>query len=204
LIAWTWSGRDAYLLGIGWLKKNRDAGQSTCERSRACLTFVNGDQLCSFDRSIPHELTRTGTSIYRRRLARLNWRWNRRNALNLCFPVTSCLVLCQLATFLINLALLLFLFRLQIREGSLLRFSLLLALHQILLVSLFLVPRFLLGLLQSRSLSRQAVSLDTERIVRQRALGTWNLIRLGHRHLRGRCGHWHWRGPQWSDGLLTT
>jgi hypothetical protein len=56
------------------------------------------------------------------------------------------LILCKLATTLVDLSLLLFLFRLEFREGSLLRFSLLLPLCQILLMSLFLLSGLLLYL----------------------------------------------------------
>jgi hypothetical protein len=68
------------------------------------------------------------------------------------------LILCELAAFLVDLSLLLFLFRLEFPEGSLLCFSLLLPLCQLLLVSLFLLSGLLLDLFQFGAFSGQALS----------------------------------------------
>jgi len=68
------------------------------------------------------------------------------------------LIICELTAFLVDLSLLLFLFRLEFREGPLLRFSLLLPLCLLLLASLFLLSGLLLDLFQFGAFSGQALS----------------------------------------------
>src|ERR1035441_10617967 len=84
-----------------------------------------------------------GGAIRRRRASRC---CRRGDSPGLRFAFALRLILCKLATTLVDLSLLLFLFRLEFREGSLLRFSLLLPLCQILLMSLFLLSGLLLYL----------------------------------------------------------